>query len=90
MPLASLVPQAVLAPLDAADDPEAGSLKTAQANATKTFFPHAARPREHLSSASNCKKHTLGSQRNCPLPSRNMFLCSAGNAHLNAHLDAHQ
>ena len=38
MPLASLVPQAVLAPLDAADDPEAGSLKNAQANATKNSF----------------------------------------------------
>ena len=84
MPLASLVPQALLEPLDAADDPEAGSLKDAQANATKTFFPHAARPRERLSSASNCKTKP-GSQRNCPLPSRNMCLWSAGNAHLDAH-----
>ena len=38
MPSASFVPQAVLAQLDAADDPEAGSLKKVQANATKSIL----------------------------------------------------
>ena len=48
MPLASFLSQAVLAPLDAADDPEAGSSKYLPANATQTSFPHAARTREGL------------------------------------------
>ena len=56
MPLASFVPQAVLAQLDAADDPEAGSLKYVQANATKAFFPHVACRRELLCSVSDCKE----------------------------------
>ena len=44
-----LVQQAMLAQLDAADDPQAGSLKQkVQANATKTFFPHVACRRERL------------------------------------------
>ena len=56
MPLASFVPQGVLAQLDAADDPEAGSLKHVQANATKAFFPHVACRRELLCSVSDCKE----------------------------------
>ena len=46
--LSPLARQAMLAQLDAADDPEAGSLKKVQANATKTFFPHVACRRERL------------------------------------------
>ena len=56
MPLASFVAQALLAQLDAADDPEAGSLKHVQANATKAFFLHVACRRERLCSVSDCKK----------------------------------
>ena len=44
-----LVPQAMLAQLDAADDPQAGSLKQkVQANTTQTFLPHVACRRERL------------------------------------------
>ena len=83
MPLASFVPQAVLAQLDAADDPEAGSLKNVQANATKAFFQHVACRRERLLSVPNCKK-IRGFQRSFPCPSRNICLYSAGNARLDA------
>ena len=64
--------------MDAADDPEAGSLKKVQANATKTFFPHVACRRERL--CFDCAK-SRGSQRSYP-PNTRLYSAGAGIAHL--------